>query len=297
MGPGLLELSEAERIARTLYRRDATQMARVEPYGQVDTAFFAEHGYLAFEGLLTAAEVAEAPAALTDVLHGRVEGKVGRQEEPFYVDGRVDERVTDPELRVRKLWSFCKVDPRLAAVAAHARIAAVLDELIAPGSRMIQDMALVKPPFHGSEKPWHQDTAYFDFLPLGGIVGVWIALDEATIANGCMQVIPGSHRDGPAAHFHVRDCQMADGRVAVDRAHVVPLKPGGALFFSGLLHHGTPPNLSGDRRRALQFHYAAAECRNMTIQEHAELFNEGGAYAGCRKLDPESGLSQAVIAP
>jgi hypothetical protein len=35
----------------------------------------------------------------------------------------------------------------------------------------------------------------------------------------------------------------------------------------------------------------------MTIQEHAELFNEGGAYAGCRKLDPESGLSQAVIAP
>jgi phytanoyl-CoA hydroxylase len=162
---------------------------------------------------------------------------------------------------------------------------------------MIQDMALVKPPYHGSEKPWHQDTAYFDFLPLGGIVGVWIALDPATVENGCMQVIPGSQHDGPTPHFHVRDCQMADGRVRVDRAHVVPLRPGGALFFSGLLHHGTPPNLSGDRRRALQFHYAAAGCRNMTIQEHAELFNEGGAYAGCRTLDPESGLSQATIAP
>jgi phytanoyl-CoA hydroxylase len=171
----------------------------------------------------------------------------------------------------------------------------VLDQLIGPGHRMIQDMALIKPPFHGSEKPWHQDTAYFDWTPLGGVIGVWIALDEATVENGCMQVIPGSHLDGPVPHFHVRDCQVADDRVRVDRAHVVPLDPGGVLFFSGLIHHGTPPNLSGDRRRALQYHYAAAECRNMTIQEHAELFNEGGAYAGCRKLDPASGLSRAVI--
>ncbi|HZQ98148.1 MAG TPA: phytanoyl-CoA dioxygenase family protein, partial [Chloroflexota bacterium] len=144
-------------------------------------------------------------------------------------------------------------------------------------------------------KPWHQDTAYFDWTPLGGVIGVWIALDEATVENGCMQVIPGSHLDGPVPHFHVRDCQVADDRVRVDRAHVVPLDPGGVLFFSGLIHHGTPPNLSGDRRRALQYHYAAVECRNMTIQEHAELFNEGGAYAGCRKLDPASGLSRAVM--
>ena len=109
----------------------------------------------------------------------------------------------------------------------------------------------MKPPFHGAEKPWHQDTAYFDYTPLGGVIGVWIALDEATVENGCMQVIPGSHLDGPAKHYHVRDCQLEDGGVRVDRAVVVPLKPGGALFFSGLIHHGTPPNTSGDRRRAL----------------------------------------------
>jgi ectoine hydroxylase-related dioxygenase (phytanoyl-CoA dioxygenase family) len=148
-----------------------------------------------------------------------------------------------------------------------------------------------------SEKPWHQDTAYFDYLPLGGIVGVWIALDAATVENGCMQVIPATHLGGPVPHFHVRDCQLADDGVQVDRAVVVPLAPGGVLFFSGLLHHGTPPNLSGDRRRAFQCHYAAAECRNMTMEEHAELFNEGGAYAGCRKLEEGSGLSRAVHRP
>ena len=134
----------------------------------------------------------------------------------------------------------------------------------------------------GVDAGFPQDTAYFDWLPLGGIVGCWIALDPATVENGCMQVIPGTHLEGPVAHFHHRDCQIADERVQVHRAVAVPLAPGGVLFFSGLIHHGTPPNYSTDRRRALQFHYAAANCRNMTFEEHASLFSEGGLYAGCR---------------
>jgi phytanoyl-CoA hydroxylase len=180
-------------------------------------------------------------------------------------------------------------------MAASDRLMPLLDQLIGSGHRMIQDMALLKPPFRGAEKPWHQDTAYFDYTPLGGVIGVWIALDEATVENGCMQVIPGSHLDGPAKHYHVRDCQLEDGGVQVDRAVVVPLKPGGALFFSGLIHHGTPPNTSGDRRRALQFHYAAANCTRMTIREHGELFDDNGSYAGCRDWDLEAGMSRAKI--
>ena len=301
MGPGLLELDEAEVIRRTLYRHDTTQLARIHPtYRETlaaeDVAFYQEQGYLAMEGLLSADEVAAAKTALSELI-ARQDLKargIQLQIEPFYREGKVDERVTDPELTVRKVWLFAETAPFLAEISRNPKLTAVLDQLIGAGHRMIQDMALIKPPFHGSEKPWHQDTAYFDWTPLGGIVGAWIALDPATVANGCMQVIPGSHLGGPTPHFHLRDCQLADERVAVARAHVVPLAPGGVLFFSGLTHHGTPPNLSGDRRRALQYHYAAANCRNMTIQEHAELFSEGGAYAGCRKLDPESGLSQAV---
>lgn len=304
MGPGLIEMTEAERIARTLYRRDSAQRARIHPelrpvLSDEDVDFYQAHGYLAMEGLLSAEEVAAAKLALSELIARPElrEAGVGVQIEPFYRDGREDADVTDPELRVRKVWLFAPVEPRLAAIAAHPRLVPLLDQLIGAGHRMIQDMALIKPPRHGSEKPWHQDTAYFDYAPLGGIVGVWIALDAATVDNGCMQVIPGTHLEGPAPHFHERDCQIADDRVRVDRAVVVPLQPGGVLFFSGLLHHGTPPNLSDDRRRALQYHYAAANCRNMTIEEHAELFNEGGAYAGCRKLDPESGLTRATRQP
>jgi phytanoyl-CoA hydroxylase len=301
----VLPAKDPEVIKRTLYKTDEAAKGRILPayverLSEADRAFYREQGYLAIDGLYTAEEVESYKAALADVINGRVgkDKKLYIQEEPYYKEGGSDERVVDDvELRVRKVFYFVQIEPRLALAGSHPRLLNLLDQLIEPAHRMIQDMALLKPPFHGSEKPWHQDTAYFDWTPLGGIIGVWIALDEATVDNGCMQVIPGTQLLGPTPHYHLRDCQIVDERVNVDRAVVVPLKPGGALFFSGLIHHGTPPNVSGDRRRALQFHYAAADCRNMTFKEHAELFNEGGAYAGCRKWDPEVGIPKAVYTP
>ena len=55
--------------------------------------------------------------------------------------------------------------------------------------------------------------------------------------------------------------------------------------------------MTAARRRALQFHYAGAECRHMTIEQHGELFSEGGAYAGCRDWDLAAGTSRAVLTP
>jgi copper chaperone CopZ len=63
-----------------------------------------------------------------------------------------------------------------------------------------QDMALLKPPRLGREKPWHQDAAYFRGSDPHLMFGVWIALDPATRENGCMEVIPRSHLAGPAPH-------------------------------------------------------------------------------------------------
>lgn len=294
--------TDVETIKRRLYRTDLSAKGQILPeykaqLSESDLAQYRDQGYVAMEGLFTAEEVESFKAGIADVIHGVTEKdkKLYIQEEPYYKAGGTDERDKDNyEFRVRKVFWFVQIEPRLAAAGYSPRVISLVDQLLGADHRMIQDMALLKPPFHGSEKPWHQDNAYFDWTPLGGIMGIWIALDEATVENGCMQVIPGSHLAGPTPHFHERDCQIADERVGVNQAVVIPLKPGGALFFSGLIHHGTPPNISGDRRRALQFHYAAANCRNLTFAEHAELFSEGGAYAGCRKIDPASGLSQAV---
>jgi len=259
---------------------------------------YAAQGWLAVSGVFSRDEVRTATTALADFIHGRIapaDGRTHVQEEPVLrqADGTpAPETPEAREVRVRKVFDFTHHDPRLQALTAQPRLRALLAQLIGPQSNLIQDMALLKPPRVGSEKPWHQDTAYFDWLPLGGIVGCWIALDPATVENGCMQVIPGTHLEGPVAHFHRRDCQIADARVQVQRAVAVPLAPGGVLFFSGLIHHGTPPNRSADRRRALQFHYAAAGCRRMSFEEHAALFAEGGLYAGCRGWNVQ-GLERA----
>jgi phytanoyl-CoA hydroxylase len=292
----------ADQIRRSLYRVDTAALANVAPgfrpeFTSAEVAQFHELGYVAMEGLLTPGEVASCTAALSDLVARRAElaDRIWIQEEPFYQQGGVHPGAMDAEYRVRKLARFVGVDARLAAAAANPRLLSLLDQLVGPGHRLIQDMALMKPPLKGSEKPWHQDNAYFDWTPLEGILGVWIALDAATVDNGCMQIIPGSQRAGPAHHYHVRDCQLADQGVAVDRIEVVPLKPGGVLFFSGLIHHGTPANLSGSRRRALQFHYAAAQCRRMTFREHMAYFSDGAYYAGCRDWDMEAGVSRAML--
>ena len=147
------------------------------------------------------------------------------------------------------------------ALAQHPQMIAVLARLIGATPELFQDQALLKPPLIGREKPWHQDNAYFNLPPETAVVGVWIALDEATPENGCMYVIPGWHRAGPVVHFKRRDWQICDTDVAADAAWTVPLKPGGCLIFHGLLHHGTPPSRSPQRRRALQFHYKPAGTR------------------------------------
>jgi phytanoyl-CoA hydroxylase len=168
------------------------------------------------------------------------------------------------------------------ALTRHPVIHAILEQLLGEPCRLIQDMALLKPPHIGTEKPWHQDMAYFGWGPPEKVLGVWVALDPATAENGCMHVLPGTHREGPVPHVHARDCQIPDENVQTERDVMVPLEPGGALFFASLLHHGTPPNESPNRRWAIQYHYAAARAVRVDKAAHAAMYFNGDLYAGCR---------------
>lgn len=269
---------------RALYRPRAVVMPEpgMETLGARHTEAYRRDGFLAVEGLLSPEEVAEAEAALSDLLHGRVAGFDGVQPEPE-VRARWDEMsLAERAAAARKLWLFAAHEPRLQALARHPGLHRVLELLIGEPCQLIQDMALLKPARVGSEKPWHQDMAYFDWSPPEKVIGVWLAIHSATPENGCMHVIPGSHREGPVPHVHARDCQIEDRRVATERCVAAPLAPGGALFFAALLHHGTPPNASPERRWAIQYHYAGRSCTRLTRREHAALYFEGDLYAGCR---------------
>lgn len=261
-----------------LYRYDRTVNKRVATPDDVteeDLGFFQEHGYLVIDQVLTDAEVEAALDGMRHLLSDDAPDFDGYQLEAGVLDDGTDPESLPPEEKqdyVRKFMFFADADERMGAPSVKPSLLALLRTLVGGEPEMFQDMALVKPPGGGREKPWHQDKAYFDVSLDAPVVGVWIALDEATAANGCMHVIPGSHHDGPVVHFERRDWQICDTDVQVDQDVMAPLEPGGALLFDGLLHHGTPPNTSDRRRRALQFHYTAADAR--WLDEVPEAFGD-----------------------
>jgi phytanoyl-CoA hydroxylase len=212
-----------------------------------------------------------------DIVHGRSTGSklqlVKRPEELHTPEER--------ELAARKVHKYIDHEPRLHAIAYHEKIAAIMEKLLGKAPKVVQDQAILKPPTGGAEKPWHQDMAYGNLAYDKPVVGIWIALDPAELDNGCMHVIPGSHRGGGVPHYAVRDWQLCDSGVAVETDVAVPLAPGGALLFSGLLHHGTPPNFSAKRRRALQIHYAAESAQKLSPEEYKRVFTNVMTNAEC----------------
>lgn len=114
----------------------------------------------------------------------------------------------------------------------------------------------IKPPLSQQEDwdtaiPWHQDCAYFQPSP-NVILSAWIAVDEATKANGCMQVLPKSHR---RLYPHIYTPGEDRFRKAADPSTFDPseavhieLKPGEFIFFTESTLHFSPPNRSETRR-------------------------------------------------
>ncbi len=185
------------------------------------------------------------------------------------------------ENAIRKINNYGEYAHGLGAITKHTGMLSLLERLLGEKPESIINQALLKPPFGGGEKPWHQDMAYGNQQFTKQTITVWIALDEADVDNGCMHIIPRSHLNGGVPHYQVRDWQICDTAVDTLRDVVAPLKPGGALLFSGLLHHGTPANFSSRRRRALQLRYAPVSAKLMDKEQYKLVFTNEMTDADC----------------
>lgn len=248
---------------------------------EAEIARFHEQGFLAIDHAFTPAEVQAALDGMLDVIGGKYPGYKGIQ---FEAAARALLPTLSPEQKqdvVRKIYRFIQYDARLHAIATHPQLLALVEQLLGDKPGIYEDKALIKPPRIGREKPWHQDHAYWN-LPLDApVVTAWIALDPATVENGCLFVIPGSHREGPVVHFRRRDWQICDDHVQTERIVAAPLQPGGVLLFNSYLQHGTPTNTSTLRRRALQFVYVPATIGAITPAERLAVFGSEGKDVTC----------------
>lgn len=112
-------------------------------------------------------------------------------------------------------------------------------------------------------QPWHQDSYYFRFEPARPIAGVWLAVTEATLDNGCLHVLPGSHTEPVHEHVPDRRPGALHGYVEIvdhDMAGARPvlMQPGDLLVFDSHLMHRSTDNVSDGIRAAMVYHYARA---------------------------------------
>ena len=221
---------------------------------------YQEHGFLTVPDILTHDEI----DALLEESVAIVRGKRGQ------VRGITPADPNESDIDVLSRYLTVQFPHKVSdlirdSYIAHPAIVAVLQQLIGADVKCMQSMLFIKK----SGKPgqaWHQDE-YFIPTRDRSLVGVWLALDDATIENGCLWVRPGSHKDGilyptrphGTAEFDEGNELFNTGQ-DTDDGIAVEVKKGTGVFFNGYLHHRSLANRApqGTFRRALVNHYMSA---------------------------------------
>ncbi len=217
-------------------------------------------GFLVLEGLLSETEVGTLRQRVEDIAAGRV---------PFPEEGLEYEPGAKEHRRnidnLRKINSCAEHDPFFLQHARNPAILEVVEALLGQDIKFFGDQLFMKPP-GGMEKTYHQDSAYFNIDPMA-LVSSWVALDDVTIENGCMWVVPGSHRDGLVDHSEAwmvgdrEDKHVPDSAFDRGKETAITMRMGGCSFHHSLLLHRSGPNLTPHRRRGLATHYMTARSR------------------------------------
>jgi phytanoyl-CoA hydroxylase len=138
--------------------------------------------------------------------------------------------------------------------SAHRVFTDLCHDLVGPNVRLYHDQAVYKKPEKPRRFPWHQDNGYTYVSPQQYLT-CWVALTDATINNGCPQVVPGLHRLGTLKHHYVDPLgwEIFEDHPAVVAA---PVGKGGVVVFSSLSPHLTGPNTTNLVRKAYILQYA-----------------------------------------
>lgn len=180
------------------------------------------------------------------------------------------------ELRHDKAVSINKIghalhelDPVFAAFSKSDAVSEVVASLPLEKPALVQSMYIFKNPFIGGDVSCHQDATFLHTDPIS-VVGLWFALEDATIENGCMWALPGGHRaplrkrfsraPGGGTVMHVLDeTPLPEAR---PEAPWVPLeaKKGTMIVLHGLLPHFSAANRSPKSRHAYAIHFVDDAC-------------------------------------
>ncbi len=231
---------------------------------EIDRYF--DEGFLVLRGLIDADALATYNARFLEYVEGGepLPDAMKIMQDVMVVKGAV--APPSPVHAVNKLLCL-ENDPVLFGYARHPRLVAALRSLLGDEFYSLSSNVFNKPPGVDGRHPLHQDLRYFKVRPAEHIVGVWTAMLPATREHGCLAVIPGSHKGELLPHEnpdwdYVNHGFYGIGDVDVEARVHVEMAPGDTLLFHPLLIHGSGRNRSGEFRRAISVHYAAADCQS-----------------------------------
>lgn len=216
---------------------------------QVD--FFNENGYLAGVKMLNDEQVTVIRKELMELADGSHPGN------HLFYEYNSNES-TDPQTILFHALGAWRITPGLHDVLWNPAFVMAASQLLGDKPvRFWHDQLFYKPAKKGGVVAWHQDYSYWTRTKPVAHITCWCALDDATIENGCLQYIPGSHKWGLlpkpviAGELHgIKDFLNDEQKQSFDRPEMVPAKAGEAIFHHSLALHGSGENKSAQPRRA-----------------------------------------------
>lgn len=225
-------------------------------------------GYVLRRGVFDADEVAEITAACEELVARLVAGRTGeRHVFGSYVFDRDETADTiikwegDTDV-VHGIEPLAHLSPELEKWALDERFLGPMVDFVGdPHPELFTEKLNLKRPFHGGPNPLHQDFPYWENFATDAtrIATAMLFLDDASMENGTLQVVPGSHTKAKWTTRHDRD---RFGNLEIDPAledglATVPIEveAGSVVYFGAFLVHRSAPNTSSKERRSLLYSY------------------------------------------
>lgn len=238
---------------------------------------FDRDGYLNIGDVLNEEELQELAQELDRILGKGPDGFAEGEPRPVLfrnLAGGGEYRTKKPVWQIVNIWEASKSFERLMY---HPVIVKAINQLTGFGDLQVwHDQVQYKPPRHGGATGWHQDAPLWPSIEPMTPVSAWLPFDDADESNGCMWMVPGSHKWGCQIEYLMTQVYLQklpeftrlEGFTPPDEAKLRevipvprPVRRGEIHFHHSLTWHGSPQNLSERPRRAIAIHYMTSEAR------------------------------------
>jgi ectoine hydroxylase-related dioxygenase (phytanoyl-CoA dioxygenase family) len=148
--------------------------------------------------------------------------------------------------------------PAVKPFVLNHRLGRIAARLMGTSAQLWHDHALFKEPHTGAKTPWHQDTPYWPHEQKMHQLTIWVALRDATIENGCMSFLPGTHRFldiEPVNLVNPQDLYAVAPQAKGIKPVTCQLKAGSVTVHNGMTFHYAGPNRSDGLREAIAIIY------------------------------------------